>query len=171
MDPRFGGGDRSVADPGSQVHGFVPGQTSGRPATYYELVQQGKAKIRLRRLGGAGLLVAATVFHLISIPFTVVTVKAVLESTTGRMFSLDELFTAEQGALFWILVVGIALQSVFAIVALVGAGLLLRGRERAAKFIVGIGVVAIVFSFAVFGGTFAAIGGALSITGALRAAT
>ena len=169
MDSHPAGGDGDAVRPEEQVPTYIPVPRFGRPATYYELVQMGKAKIRLRRLESAGLLVGATAFHLLSIPFVLSTVKAVLELSTGRPVSLDELFIAEQGSLFWILVVGIALQSLFAIVALVGAGFLVRGRERAARFLVGIGVFAILFSLVVFGGIVAIIGGALSITGAVRA--
>ena len=57
---------------------------------------------------------------------------------------------------------------IFAIVAGIGAFLLRTGRPQVAIPLIVVGVVAVVFSFAVFGGIVGAIGGFLTIAGGAK---
>lgn len=120
---------------------------------------------RRNRAGGNWLLGAATV-HFITIPVALFLLKVFVELSVGRTVTWSELFDAFSvtGGMPLILA-GILAQIAFAVVAIVGALLLSRQFAAAAIPMAVMGIVAVVFSFAVYGGFVGAIGGFLSIAG------
>ncbi len=139
------------------------------PPTPDQMVAYAQAENRRRARSGAGLLIGAGAIHFLSIPVTLVLLKAYVESFAGRAVSWDELWNALAtvdglGILVW----GIVGQVAFAVVALAGAAMLYRGRTAVAVPIVVAGVVALIFSILVFGGIVGLIGGVLSIAGGAR---
>ena len=115
------------------------------------------------------MLVAAAVFYGLAIPVGLLIFKLVVDNAARRSVSWGEIFSAlEQTGFLGLIVGGILAQVIFAIVAGIGAFLLRTGRPQVAIPLIVVGVVAVVFSFAVFGGIVGAIGGFLTIAGGAK---
>jgi len=123
-----------------------------------------------RNQSGATWLVGATVLHFIAIPITLVLLKAFVEVQARRAVGWGELLNAlsSRGGMV-LLLGGILAQVIFALVAGLGAFLLSRQSGGIAIAMVVVGIVAVIFSFAIFGGIFGALGGMLSIGGGATA--
>ena len=121
-----------------------------------------------RKLPGTGLLFAATIVHLVTIPIALMLTKLYLESLVGRTVTWDDFFRAwNLAGLGWLLWLGVILQLTFALFAAVAGNKQRLGGSDLALAAVVVGVLAIVLSFVVFGGLFGALGGGLSVGGGL----
>jgi len=115
------------------------------------------------------MLVAAAVFYGLAIPVGLLIFKLVVDNAARRSVSWGEIFSALELTGFLALILGgILAQVIFAIIAGIGAFLLRTGRPQVAIPLIVVGVVAVVFSFAVFGGIVGAIGGFLTIAGGAK---
>jgi len=113
--------------------------------------------------------VAAVAVHALAIPVGLLLFKALVENAARRSVSWGEMFGAlEQTGFLALIVAGILAQAIFATLAGMGAFLLRAGRPQVAIPMIVVGVVAVIFSFAVFGGIVGAIGGGLTIAGGAK---
>ncbi|HLB67673.1 MAG TPA: hypothetical protein VJN63_04240 [Thermoplasmata archaeon] len=143
---------------------YVPPPTPGQMAGY------AAAQAKRRNRTGGSWLVGAAVLHVITIPVALFLLKAFVEFQVGRSVSWGELFNAfaATGGMPLILA-GVFAQLTFAFFAGVGAVLLSRQVAGVAVAMVVVGIVAVIFSFAIFGGIVGALGGFLSIAGGATA--
>lgn len=149
--------------------------TTGPPAAPYRTYYPGPGQrtfadsARNNAKAGSNLLVAGAALHALSIPVGLLLFKVIVEGTARRSVSWGEIFAAlEQTGLLALIVGGILAQVIFASIAVVGAVLLRAGRQQAAIPMIVLGVVAVIFSFAIFGGIVGAIGGFLTIAGGAK---
>jgi len=118
---------------------------------------------------GSNLLVAAAVLHGFAIFFVLVTLKGIADAAAQRNVSWGELlYVLERAGFLPLVVTGVFVQLFFAIVAGMGAFLLRMARPQVAIPLIVVGVVAVVFSFALFGGIVGAIGGGLMAAGGAK---
>ncbi|HEV8595298.1 MAG TPA: hypothetical protein VGR51_07195 [Thermoplasmata archaeon] len=123
-----------------------------------------------RNRKGGNYLFGAAALHALSIPVGLLLFKFLVEVQIGFSVTWAELFDAlAQTGGMTIVIVGILGQAAFAVVAGLGALLLHRQRIAVAIPMIVVGVVALVFSLAIFGGLIGLIGGSLSIGGGLTA--
>ncbi len=126
------------------------------------------ARLRARRHAWnrkvAGLLVSASLCHVLSLPTGLLALKAAMEAGGAPAVTWDDVFLASgtEPAI----VLGMTAQVVFAFVALLGAGLTLTNRAAFAWPLIGVGWVAVGVSLAFFGTVLGALGGLLSVVGA-----
>ncbi len=121
---------------------------------------------------GVGHLLAAgaAIVHLLSIPLVLVVMKATIETARGWDMSWGELFgDLQEPTVLRLFMMGVTAQIVFCVIAAIGALTLRNGGSDAAMPLIVLGVVAVLFSFIVFGGVVGAIGGFLSILGGAKA--
>jgi len=114
------------------------------------------------------LLIAAAVFHVLSIPVALLFLITYASSIAGRSISLEEMFALGQG-LGALILFGSLIQVVLAAIAGIGAELLLKRRTRVSMQMIAAGAASLAFSLVVFGGFMGGIGGALSITAGVMA--
>jgi len=128
------------------------------------------AQSKRRNRTGGNLLLGAAVLHIVAIPVALFLFKAFVELEARRSISWGELFDALSvtGGMLLIFA-GIFAHLTFAVFALVGAVLLTRRLPGAPVAMVVVGIGAVVFSLAIFGGFVGALGGFLSIGGGATA--
>lgn len=131
------------------------------PVTYLE------RRAREKRRTAAKLLIAAAVFHVLSIPVALLILFAYVSSIAGRPDSLEEMFARGQG-LGDLVLFGAVVQLVLAGIAGIGAELLAKGRTRVSMQMIATGAAGLAFSLVVFGGFMGGIGGALSILAGVK---
>ena len=148
---------------------------SGPPAPPYQtgepdLMQRMYADSGRARAKGAGnFLFGGALFHMLAITVGLLVFKALVESAARRSVSWGEIFSAlaDTGYL-GLIVAGIVGQALFAAIAGIGGALLRSGRAQVAVPMVVVGVVAVIFSFGLFGGIVGAIGGGLTVAGGAK---
>jgi len=127
-------------------------------------------RARIDAKTASNFLVAAAAIHVLAIPVGLLLFKFLVERTAGRSVSWGEIFAAlQQLGYLGVIVGGILAQAIFASIAGIGAFLLRAGRPQVAIPMIVVGVAAVVFSFAIFGGIVGAIGGFLTIAGGGKA--
>ena len=136
---------------------FVPALTP------QQMMRRAMEREKRRNRSGANWLVGATMLHFIAIPITLILLKALVAVGWG------ELLNALSPTGTVVLLGGILAQVTFALVAGLGAFFLFRQQGGTAIAMVVVGTIAVIFSFAVFGGIFGALGGMLSIGGGATA--
>jgi len=136
------------------------------PDQLAEFARQGAIK---RERTGGHVLVGSLAMYLLSIPFSLLLIRVVVENAAGVSVSWGEFFDAIQEVGFlWVFVLGIAAQIGFALVAGVGAFYMYRHKASVSAIAILLGIIALAFSVLVFGGIFGIVGGVLSIVGGLR---
>ena len=121
-----------------------------------------------KRRKAAKLLIAAAVFHVLSIPVALLFLITYASSIAGRSISLEEMFALGQG-LGALILFGSLIQVVLAAIAGIGAELLAKRRTRVSMQMITAGAAAVVLSLVIFGGFMGWIGGALSVTAGIMA--
>lgn len=122
-----------------------------------------------RERTGGYILVGSLAMYLLSIPFSLLLIKVVVENAAGGSVSWGELFDAIQDVGFlWVFVFGIGAQIGFGFVAGVGALHLYRHKASVSAIAIVLGIIALAFSVLVFGGILGVVGGVLSIAGGLQ---
>lgn len=117
-----------------------------------------------------GLLAGAAILHLVCVPFSLFVLQAIASGAAGRPVSLDEVWTLlNRAGMGWILTVGIAGQFAFAALAGAGSYAMFHHKRALAVPMLAAGVVALLFSFLLFGGFIGGIAGIASIAGGYEA--
>ena len=154
----------------SRMPGTIPVAPYIPPPTREQLAGYAQAETQKRNRSGGTMLGVASALHFLSIPITIVLFKVLVESAARRTISWDELFEALSVTGFLaVFVGGVLAQLIFAFVAVTGAFLLHRGRSSVAIPMIVVGVIALIFSIAVFGGIIGLLGGVLSVAGGVKA--
>ncbi|HKZ64206.1 MAG TPA: hypothetical protein VJ400_07175 [Thermoplasmata archaeon] len=114
----------------------------------------------------ATLLGCAASLHVASIVASLLVLHAIVSSSAGGPVSSEQVFEVlDRLGLTWILYVGVAAQSAFFVLSVLGARTAWEHRNGAAVPMIAAGAVAIVISLLILGGVIGAAGGVLSVIG------
>ena len=139
------------------------------PPGTYDPMRQMAQEAGARTRGASNLLAAGAVLHALAIPIGLALFKVLVERVAGRSVSWGEIFSAlEQTGFLALIIAGIVVQAAFAGIAVVGAFLMRTGRTQVAIPMLVVGIIGVIFSFAVFGGIVGAIGGGLVAAGGAK---